>query len=145
MAITPKNLSKQVRRQQFVGFIDGQSTAGTATAKWPLFVAPYALTVTAIKLTAQADISGADTNSFTSVIRNAGTAGSGTTSLASQAFTSGNDATALVPLSLTVSNADVAAGDVLVYERTKVGTGLASPAFAVQIEYEITDQLDRPE
>jgi hypothetical protein len=114
------------------------ATATGADAELDLTVVSEAGTVTAVTYTPSTVLTGADTNSRTVVLVNKGAAGSGTTIVATKAYTNGVNAAADVPnavtLSGTAANLVVAAGDVLVWQSTHVGTGLADPGGLVHIE-----------
>jgi hypothetical protein len=77
-------------------------------------------------------LTGANTDSRTIVLVNKGQSGSGTAIVATKAFTSGVNAAAddetTITLSGTAGNLVVAAGDILAWQSTHVGsTGLADP------------------
>lgn len=84
-------------------------------------------------------ITGANTNSRTLTVTNRGAAGSGSTNVATLALTSGvnapADAEKAVALSGTPANLNVTAGDVITFESTHVGTGIADPGGEVVIEF----------
>ena len=114
-------------------------SAGT-DKKYPLFEADKDLTVTKAVFIPSADITGADTDTMSVKVINAGDDGSGTTLIASKAYTDGVDATALVPedltLSSTAANLEVDEGEVVVYLNDQSGTsGLAAPIGVVEIEF----------
>jgi hypothetical protein len=100
--------------------------------------APYAGTVTAVTYAPNANLTGANTESRTLSVVNKGTDGNGTTSVASKAFTSGVNALDYdetdITLSGTAANLVVAAGDILAFVSTHVGsTGLADPGGRISI------------
>lgn len=102
-------------------------------------VAPFAGTVSAVQYVPDTVLTGANTDSRTLVLVNKGQAGSGTTVVATKAFVSGVNAPAdrVTAITLTATAADlaVAAGDVLAFQSTHVGsTGLADPGGLVHIE-----------
>lgn len=136
--ITPKNLSRQLRRQYIRGYIPA-ALAADEDKSWALGTIPYTAAIKAVRLIPQAAITGADTNSSTVEVYH------GSTKAASIAFTAGTDATALTALAMTLVAAglSVAADDVITFKRDKVGNGLALPEFLVEVEYEITDQLNK--
>ena len=101
--------------------------------------APFAGTVTSASFTANATLTGADTDTRTLNLRNTGAAGAGTTVVATKAFTDGVDATAFDETALTLSgtaaNLVVAAGDILQLHSDSVGgTGLAQPDGQVRVQ-----------
>lgn len=94
-------------------------------------------TVTGVTYVPSAAITGAATNNRTVALVNKGAAGSGSTSIASLTFASGTNASAnvetAVTLSGTAANLNVAAGDVLQWQSTANGTGLADPGGLVRV------------
>lgn len=108
-----------------------------ADAETDLTEAGFAGTVTKVDYIAATAIAGADTNSRTVVLVNKG-AGSGNTVIATKAFTNGvnaaADAVTSVPLSVVAGATTVAAGDVLVWQSTHVGTGIVDPGGMVHVE-----------
>jgi len=107
-----------------------------------LGAAPMTGKVEAVKYTPAAAINGADTNSRTLTLvnrgpANAGPGGGGNKTAATLALTNGINAAAFTPKAVTVSGvaADVAvtAGDVLVFNSTHIGTGIADPGGTVEV------------
>ncbi len=103
----------------------------------PVGVVPFPATVTAVSYIPKADITGAATNNRAVSLLNTGQAGAGSTSVASLAFGNGTNAadydeTALT-LTATTANRDVAAGDVLRWNSTHVGTGITDPGGLVRV------------
>lgn len=106
----------------------------------PLFVTGAAITVQAAYFIPATTQAGADTNTATLALRNIGDNAAGTDDVATFEQTDTNDLTANVAQNLgTITNAAVAAGDVLAWHRTKVGDGINSPAGTVVIEYTVDD------
>lgn len=104
----------------------------------PLLIAPWAGSVVSVKYIPVATITGANTDSRTLRVINKGAAGSGTTVMASKAFTNGVNGTAFTAVditnSVTATDLDFAAGDVLDFNSLHVGaTGLADPGGTVVI------------
>jgi len=100
---------------------------------------PWAGTVTSVTYEPDTVLTGANTDSRTVVLVNKGQAGSGTTVVATKAFTSGVNAPAdditTITLSTVAGATTVAAGDVLAWQSTHVGsTGLADPGGLVTVE-----------
>lgn len=93
--------------------------------------APCAGSVEAPTYYPKADITGAATDNRRLRLVNKGQAGNGTTVIAELTFIAGVDAGAFAPtpltLSATAADLVVEPGDVLVFESTHVGTGLADP------------------
>jgi len=104
--------------------------AATATESYPVFSAPYACDINAIKVNPITAVSGANTNT---THLNFDTASA---EFANLDLTSGNDLTANIDNSVTISTAtSLTAGQNVEIEFEKVGTGLAVPAMLVVIEY----------
>jgi hypothetical protein len=100
--------------------------------------APFAGTVTEASYTADAAVSGANTETRTISVINRGSAGTGTTVVATLALTSGVDLVSgdekQLTLSATAANLVVAADDILAFKSTHSGsTGLADPGGLVQV------------
>lgn len=78
-----------------------------------------------------AAITGAATNNRTLSLVNKGAAGAGTTVIATLNFASGTNAAAdvarAITLSGTAANLAVAVGDILQWQSTHIGTGIADP------------------
>jgi hypothetical protein len=92
----------------------------------------FAGTVSSVVYAPDTVLTGANTDSRTIVLVNKGQSGSGTAIVATKAFTSGVNAAAddetTITLSGTAGNLVVAAGDILAWQSTHVGsTGLADP------------------
>jgi hypothetical protein len=108
----------------------GWATAATVSEE-PMFRAPFACTVTAVRLLAKGAITAHGTNFATIEARNKGTAGTGTTSVAALAFdTPTTDDVAAydekaIPLSGTAANLNLAEGEVLAIRKTVAASGLA--------------------
>jgi len=113
-----------------------QATAGS-DLNTDIYVAPRAATVTAVTYSTVTAITGANTNSRTVVLVNLGQTGVGTTVIATLAFVSGVNTVAgdekTITLSATPANLVLAAGDVLQWQSTHVGTGIADPGGLVAI------------
>jgi hypothetical protein len=99
---------------------------------------PFDGTVTRVAYIPNATITGANTNSRTFTVTNQGQAGAGTTNVATLAMVSGVNATGddakAITLSGTAANLAVAAGDVLTFESTHIGTGIADPGGTALVE-----------
>lgn len=84
-----------------------------------------------------AAVTGAATNNRTVALVNKGQDGTGTTVVATLTFDAGNNAAAsdekAVPLSGTPANLNVASGDVLQWQSTHNGTGIADPGGLVTV------------
>lgn len=100
--------------------------------------APEAGTIARVAYIPVSTVTGANTNSRTLTVTNRKQDGTGTTVAATLALTSGVNAAAddekAVTLSGTAANLAVAAGDVITFESTHVGTGIADPGGRVVIE-----------
>ena len=120
-------------------YVLGQATAGTDD-DWPVFVAPFACTITAVDWTPAAAVTGGDTHYPEIQMINKGSAGSGTTAVTSKKqYLSGVNSVAhdteAFTLSATAANLDLAAGDVLAMVRTHGGNGLAQPDGLCRVSY----------
>lgn len=104
-----------------------------------LAVAPFKGKVTAVKYVPQAVITGQNTNTRKLELYNRGQDGTGTTLVATLQFDSGVNAAAKTPKSITLSataaNLLVADGDVLEWQSTAVGTGIADPSGIAVVEF----------
>lgn len=109
--------------------VDGSTILGKA---------PFAGTVTSVEYIPNAVITGQDTNTRRVAVTNRGSAGAGTTEAAFLQFNAGVNGVAFdaktVTLHGTAANHDVAAGDVLTFDSTTPGTGLADPGGLVIVE-----------
>lgn len=103
-----------------------------------LGIAPFDGAVTSVKYIPNSAITGQNTDTRRDAVTNRGAAGSGTTEAAFLQFNSGVNASAFVPktitLNATTANRDVVAGDVLTWDSTTPGTGLADPGGVVIVE-----------
>lgn len=113
--------------------------AATATEQWPIFMAPFPCLVTAVKVVAQAAVTGADTNTTHLNIINKGSAGAGTTEIANRDLVLGTDLVGFgdtsIALTGTTAQKTLAEGDVLTLQHEKVGTGLLVPELLVEVSY----------
>lgn len=117
-----------------------QLPSNDTTFEVPIFRAPTAVTVQAIKLVTGSDLVGADTNYLTLTVYNRGTAGAGTAQLVSKTM---NAAAGTIenytPTTLgAVSNASLTAGQVLTIAKGTAGSGLSFPLSSVIVEYAAT-------
>lgn len=112
-----------------------------ATVNNGRFVAHKDLRVKGAKVTAEAAVTGADTNSVTLALRNLGAAGAGAIDIATLALAAGTDLAADTPQALTLNataaNLLVAAGEVLTFRQVKVGNGMNIAAMHCEVEYEL--------
>lgn len=117
------------------------STAGNDDTT-VLFQAPFAGTITAVAYTAEAAVTGANTNSRTVSLTNRGLAGAGTTTVASLALVSGVNLVAYdekaITLSVTAADLVVAEGDTLSWTSLHVGTGITDPGGTVKVTFSRT-------
>lgn len=117
-----------------------QVAALTATnlVETPAFVAPFPCTIQSISIVPQAAITGAATDNFGVRCKNKGAAGSGTDVIATKTFALGTDGAAFDSVSLgTVSNKELATGDVVSFEKFENGNGMNMPAVLVSIVYRV--------
>lgn len=95
-------------------------------------------TVTSVSYIPVTAVTGAATNNRTYALVNKGQAGAGTTVVASLNMASGVNAAAgdekAITLSVTAADLVVAAGDILAFTSTHIGTGIADPGGLVQVE-----------
>lgn len=115
------------------------AAAAGADAETDLNFVAVAGTVSTATYVPATVLTGANTDSRTIVLVNKGQSGAGSTIVATKAFTSGVNAPAddgtAITLSGTAANLVVAAGDVLVWQSTHVGsTGLADPGGLAHVE-----------
>ncbi len=99
---------------------------------------PFDGTVTSVTFTPEADITGATTNYRTFRLVNKGTNGNGTTVVASLAFSTGSVTASdfdekEITLSATAADLVVTEGQILAWDETIAGTGLASPGGQVRV------------
>jgi len=110
-----------------------------ADAEHNLAVAPFTGSINAASYIPDTTLTGADTNSRTLTLVNKGQAGAGTTIVATKAFTAAINAPADDETALTLSgnaaNLLVNAGDVLAWQSTHIGTGLADPGGLAKIQF----------
>jgi hypothetical protein len=119
--------------------VAGQATAATVD-EFTAFVAPFNLTITAVKWVPAAAIVANVTNFFTLTLRNRGAAGAGAALPAQRSYAAVNSSANVsenVTLSGTAADLLVAAGDVLTVEKLVTGTGLAMPDGTVQIHAQV--------
>lgn len=87
--------------------------------------------ISSVKYIPASTITGANTDTRKVVLVNKGAAGSGTTAIATLQFNSGVNATAAIAktitLSVTAADLAVSAGDILQWQSTHVGSGIADP------------------
>lgn len=116
--------------------VEPVSTAGN-DLNTNVYVTRTEATISAVTYTPNAAITGANTDTRKVSLVNAGTDGTGTDIIATLQFNSGVNAAAgdekTVTLSGTAANLDVEAGEVLQWQSTHVGTGIADPGGLVSI------------
>jgi hypothetical protein len=102
--------------------------------------APFTGAVVSVTYIPSAAITGAATNHRTVSLVNKGQDGSGSTTIATLAFDNGINAAAndekTITLSGTAANRDVTEGDVLQWQSTHIGSGIADPGGTVIIVYD---------
>lgn len=115
------------------------AVAAGSDAQTVVCEAPQTGTISRVVYIPSALVTGANTNSRTLTVTNRGATGSGSTNVATLALTSGVNAAAdaekAVTLSGTAANLNVNQGDVISFESTHVGTGIADPGGAVIVEF----------
>ncbi len=116
--------------------VNPQATAGS-NLNTNIWVVPSACTVTAVTYAPVTAITGANTNTRSVSLVNKGTDGSGSTVVATIQYNSGVNAAAsdenTVTLSGTPANLNLSAGQVLQWQSTAVGTGIADPGGLVNV------------
>lgn len=116
--------------------VQPQATAGS-DLNTNIWVVPSACTVTSVTYAPVTAITGANTNTRLVALVNKGTAGAGTTVVATIQYNSGVNAAAAdenaVTLSATAADLNLAAGSVLQWQSTHVGTGIADPGGLVNV------------
>jgi hypothetical protein len=110
--------------------VGAQATAGS-DLNTNLYVVPRDGTVSAVAYAPVTAITGANTNTRSVSLVNKGTDGTGVTVIATLQFNSGVNAAAGTPTPVTLSgtpaNLAVTAGQLLQWQSTHVGTGIADP------------------
>jgi hypothetical protein len=113
-----------------------QATAGS-DLNTNILIAKRAGVVTSVTYSTVTAITGANTNTRSVTLVNKGQSGAGTTAIATLQFNSGVNTTAsdekTITLSSTAADLVVAAGDVLQWQSTHVGTGIADPGGLVSV------------
>lgn len=114
--------------------------AATATEALPIFRAPFACRVTAVRVVPGAAATGDNTNRTNYNLLNGGAAGTGTTELGNLDYATGTDAAVGVTQNVyapadPANGTALAAGDTLKMQIEKVGTGVALGATLCVIEY----------
>jgi hypothetical protein len=110
--------------------VQPQPTAGS-NLNSNILRCPSDATVSAVTYAPVTAITGANTNTRSVSLVNKGQAGAGVTVIATIQYNSGVNAAAAdentVTLSATPANLNVSAGDILQWQSTAVGTGIADP------------------
>jgi hypothetical protein len=116
--------------------VQPQATVGS-NLNTNVWVAPRDGTVTAVTYTTVTAITGANTNTRSVSLVNKGQAGVGAVVVATLQFDSGVNTVAAdekaITLSATPANLLLVAGDVLQWQSTAVGTGIADPGGLVAV------------
>ncbi len=116
--------------------VQPQATAGS-DLNTNVWIAPSDCTVTAVTYAPVTAITGANTNTRSVSLVNKGTDGSGSTVIATIQYNSGVNAAAAdentVTLSGTPANLVLTAGQLLQWQSTHIGTGIADPGGLVNI------------
>lgn len=118
--------------------VPAMATAGTDLTSF-VARAPFDGGVAAVRFTADAAITGVNTNNRTFQLINKGQAGAGATGIASLAMNAGVNAVAgdelTIPLSVVAGATDVVAGDILAWFSDAGGTGIADPGGLLSIDF----------
>jgi hypothetical protein len=113
-----------------------EATAGNSR-NTNVFRCPSDGTVSAVTYATVTAITGANTNTRSVSLVNKGQAGAGSTAIATLQFNSGVNTVAsdetTITLSGTAANLNVVAGDILQWQSTAVGTGIADPGGLVAV------------
>jgi len=116
--------------------VQPQATAGS-NLNTNVLICPQDGTVSSVTYAPVTAITGANTNTRSVSLVNKGQAGSGSTVIATIQYNSGVNAAAAdentVTLSGTPANLAVSAGDILQWQSTAVGTGIADPGGLIAI------------
>lgn len=112
--------------------VPGQATAGTAD-EWSGFVCPYDAEVVAVKWVPAAAVTANGTNYAVLSLRNRGTDGNGSALIASRSYIATNSVAFDSDDVTLTANVNVAAGDVVTFEKVNAGTGLVIPDGVVQV------------
>lgn len=116
--------------------VQPQATAGN-DLNTNVLVCPRDATIAGVTYTTVTAITGANTNTRSVSLVNKKQDGSGTTVIATLQFNSGVNTVAAdektITLSSTAADLNVAAGDVLQWQSTHIGTGIADPGGLVVI------------
>ncbi len=110
------------------------AVANTSDDKVVVGVALFDCTVTSVVVAHDAAITGQDTNTFTGSIFNGGSDGTGVVSVAAKQYVDTVDGAVwadTLTLSSTAANLNLSAGDIILYDKTEIGTGLTDPAKCV--------------
>lgn len=133
MATATGQFPRQVNTQADVPAV---GTAGNDSVV-PVWTCPQAATIQSCTYVPTSTITGAATNNRTFVLVNTGQTGVGTTVVATLNMGAGVNAAAddekAITLSATPANLDIAAGDVLVWQSTHIGTGITDPGGMVNL------------
>lgn len=118
--------------------VPAMATAGTDETSF-VARAPFTGGVSAVRFTADAAITGVNTNNRFFKLLNKGQDGLGTTIIASLEMASGVNAVAgdelTIPLSVVANATDVTAGDILAWFSDAQATGLADPGGLLSIDF----------
>lgn len=135
-ALNPSSAAPYIRRAQAA--VGPVATAGNDlnTNIWRVERASTVAGVTYAPVTA---ITGANTNTRLVALVNKKQDGTGTTVIATKQFNSGVNAPAsdetAITLSVTAADLQVAAGDILQWQSTHVGTGIADPGGLAVVQF----------
>lgn len=108
--------------------------------EWAVFVAPENCKILAVGVMTDDAITGANTDYFTLGFKNKGAAGAGTDMIASRAYTLAVDAIAFDFEDFgVITNGRLDKGDTVTFEKVETASGMATPALAAIIHYEVLD------
>lgn len=117
-------------KHSVVAFIDNDPAADDAIALW---VAPMACEILNAKVMVTNAVNGSTANYFDLALLNGGSAGTATTEIGGTIGGTGGWS-ALTPVSFTISDGELASGDVVVLKYNEEGTG-TFVSMSVQLDY----------
>ncbi len=126
-------------RQHATVFNPG-AAAADATEQWALLAAERDLVIHRVSWVPKAAVTGQATNNFNLNVINVGADGGAGTELGNVDFGAGTNATADVEKVVVSTDKRVKAGDVVVVQREKVGTGLDMPEGAFSVVFTVLDE-----
>jgi hypothetical protein len=135
-----KRLASDRPGESYYNVVRTPAVAGGSNDRLPVFLAPFDLTLEEAVFLSDAAMTGAATNNFTLTVLDGGTAGAGTSVMATLAFTGTGTVVGAYDkesftVSATVANLNLDAGDVMLFDKTEGGTGLALEAGYLYVKF----------